>query len=412
MLGITMEEKMDFGTAILYVLAVLAITVVAGLIIYAISGLIISIVDKKNVKLFSSNDVKEQLVEQETLLLENSKDQKQEASEENKESAQTVDFDLADEEKKSIVAQRNELAERAKVVENATDEDEEEEEEPEEDLNELYQKMIAEINAEALTEEEPTEETAEEPEEEPVEETEEVEEPVDFETVAEEPAEEKVEEAEEPVEEAEEPVEETEEVEEPAEEPVDEEKENLKSLVEELKAQLAKEQKEKQVLADFVEAASKETLETESVDSLNERLSVLSERLAKAEKDLKANKKEYLPLCRIKKTLEADKAKLRRKEAIVAKQKVVLFGVNNYVVDPEKEQKLSEDLDVLDALRLSVQHCEEVMKDSADRYPILEKTNEILTKQVTDLRSDVEDIKQRIANASKADAGDADSSAE
>ena len=37
---------------------------------------------------------------------------------------------------------------------------------------------------------------------------------------------------------------------------------------------------------------------------------------------------------------EKDKVKLRRKEALVAKQKVVLYGVNNYVdLDKEKAQK-------------------------------------------------------------------------
>ena len=79
------------------------------------------------------------------------------------------------------------------------------------------------------------------------------------------------------------------------------------------------------------------------------------------EKDLKTNKKEYIPLRRIKKNLEKDELKLRRKEAIVAKQKIMLFGVNNYVYDEEKEKKLAEDLDLLDGLRLSVQHCEDVM---------------------------------------------------
>ena len=56
--------------------------------------------------------------------------------------------------------------------------------------------------------------------------------------------------------------------------------------------------------------------------------------------------------------------------------------------------KLSEDLDVLDALRLSVQHCEEVMKENEDRYPILENTYNILTKQVEepDLPDENDDI--------------------
>ena len=106
----------------------------------------------------------------------------------------------------------------------------------------------------------------------------------------------------------------------------------------------------------------------------------------------------FIPLYKINKTLERDNVKLRRKEALVAKQKVVLYGVNNYVdIDEEKAKKLAEDLDLLEGLRLSVQHCEEVMKDNEDRYPILEKTNAILTKQVEDLKADIAELDARIA---------------
>ena len=373
---------MDFGTAILYVLAVIAIIAVAGLIIYVLAALIVSIIDKKEVKPFGSNQEKE-AKEKEQLLLDG-KDY-QLTFEEEKPAEETpvqeeakevegdmVDLDLADEEEK-------ELAERRRAIEERNEEPVEEEVEEEDDLEALYQKLINDINSEAAEEE------AEEVEE-PVEETEEVVE----EEVQEEPAEEEVEEP------AQEEV-----VEEVVEEPqVDEEKEDLKAQLAALQAQLAEEQAQKDELAkqlaekpeaEFVE------VESESLESLNARREVLAERLAESEKELRANKKEFVPLAKIKKNLETDKAKLRRKEAVVAKQKVMLFGVNNYVVDPEKEKKLSEDLDVLDALRLSVQHCEEVMSENEDRYPILEKTNAILTKQVEDLRADVADIDARIA---------------
>jgi hypothetical protein len=139
----------------------------------------------------------------------------------------------------------------------------------------------------------------------------------------------------------------------------------------------------------------------ESLQTLNERLTVLQERLSLAEKNFKVNKKEFIPLQKIKKTLESDKDKLRRKEAIVAKQKVLLFGVNNYVADPEKQKKLEQDLDVLDALRLSVKHCEDVMKQNEDRYPILEKTHTILKDTVADIKADIKTVEDKIKATSK-----------
>lgn len=397
---------MDFGTAILYVLAVLAIIAVAGLVIYLLAALVVSIIDKKEVKPFAKSAEEES---KEQLLLENKDYQltfddepkAEEKAEEPKEVNETIDFDLADEERKEIL-------ERQRAVAQEQPEEEEVEEAEEDDLEAMYQKLIADINAEATeeaeeAEEEPTEGVAEEAEEEVTEEEEEVtsEEYNELkDQIAElkslllakqEPVEEEKEEQLEEI--VEEPVEEV------KEEPVEKEEVDSKEL-EKLKVKLAELQAEKEELAKKLEEKPEviET-ETESVEALLARKSVLEERLAESEKELKANKKEYVPLSRIRKNLENDKAKLRRKEAVVAKQKVVLFGVNNYVVDPEKEKKLSEDLDVLDALRLSVQHCEEVMKENEDRYPILEKTNAILTKQVEDLKADIADLDGRIAKA-------------
>ena len=128
------------------------------------------------------------------------------------------------------------------------------------------------------------------------------------------------------------------------------------------------------------------------------RLEVLKERLKANEKDLKANKKEFLPLARVKKNLDNDKKKLRRREALVAKQKVVLYGVNNYVdIDEEKAKKLAEDLDLLDGLRLSVQHCEEVIAANKERYPILETTNRILTTVNKEIKADIQEVETAIA---------------
>ena len=374
---------------ILGVLGIIALIAVAGLVIYLLAGLIISIIDKKNVKLFNTEEAKPNQEKEQQLLLQDSSYELNLDEEEAKEEGNAIDLDAADREKAEIDAQKAALAEREEEVkaEPLDEESEESEENEEESLDEMYQRLIADINAEASQEEEQPEEAEETAEEEPAKE-EQVEEAVEeVEEVEEEQPEQQPEEA------AEEPVEEV--AEEAAQ---DAEKDEMQKEIDALKAQLQAEQAEKDELARKLEEKPEaEVVETESLESLQARLEVLNERLAASEKELKANKKEYLPLARIQKHLEADKTKLRRKEAVVAKQKVMLFGVNNYVVDPEKEQKLSEDLDVLDALRLSVQHCEEVMKDNADRYPILENTNKILTKQVADLKADVADLEARIA---------------
>lgn len=132
-------------------------------------------------------------------------------------------------------------------------------------------------------------------------------------------------------------------------------------------------------------------------DQYLNRIAVLEERLRLAKKDLKVNDKEYKPLEKVKRTLDRDKAKLRRKEAIAAKKKVALYGVNNYVdIDKEKAEKLAHELELLDGLRLSVSHCEEVMNSNKERYPILEHTHIILTNNIKDLEADLEQLNKEL----------------
>lgn len=134
-----------------------------------------------------------------------------------------------------------------------------------------------------------------------------------------------------------------------------------------------------------------------SLTEYEQRLETLKERLKANEKDLKKVKKEYIPLAKIKKTLEKDNNKLRRKNAVVAKQKVMLYGVNNYVdIDEDKAKKLAEDLDLLEGLRLSVQHCEEVMNANAERYPILETSYNSLLETNAHIKADIEECLQKI----------------
>ena len=107
--------------------------------------------------------------------------------------------------------------------------------------------------------------------------------------------------------------------------------------------------------------------------------------------------KEYRPLKKVMNDLERYQTKLRRKEAIVAKKKVALYGVNNYVdIDKEKAEKLANELELLDGLRLSVNHCEDVINANKDRFPILEHSNQILESQIAQLESDLEQAQRTL----------------
>ena len=175
-----------------------------------------------------------------------------------------------------------------------------------------------------------------------------------------------------------------------------------KLVVEEMEQRVEEKVSESsQILKDVakkVEIITSETVMNENVvsfqfsteDQYLQRIEVLEERLKNAKKELKINDKEFKPLEKVKRTLERDKTKLRRKEAIAAKKKVALYGVNNYVdIDKEKAEKLAHELELLDGLRLSVSHCEEVMSANAERYPILERTHKILTNNISDIETDL-----------------------
>lgn len=133
-----------------------------------------------------------------------------------------------------------------------------------------------------------------------------------------------------------------------------------------------------------------------------ERIAILEERLKESKKQYRLNAKEFKPLEKVRKTLEKDKAKLRRKEATVAKQKVELYGVNNFVdINQDKAKVLSNDLELLDGLRLSVNHCEEVMISNKERYPILEKTDTILKADIANIEKDLAQAKADLESVRK-----------
>ena len=186
---------------------------------------------------------------------------------------------------------------------------------------------------------------------------------------------------------------------EPEEEEAKEE-EAVSSEIEDLKAQFAAEIARLQAKNEELEkelATKAEVGPTMGIEEYEARLETLKERLSANEKELRKVKKEYIPLRKVNRTLESDERKLRRKEAIVAKQKVVLYGVNNIAdIDEEKAKKLSEELDLLEGLKLSVQHCEEVMAANKDRYPILENTYNILTNNNEALKADIKATEEAI----------------
>ena len=163
--------------------------------------------------------------------------------------------------------------------------------------------------------------------------------------------------------------------------------------IQRLKAELAELKRQLEIARETkVEVIAFDMTEEECV----KKLEILEERLRIVKKDYKINLKEYKPLKKVMNDLERYQTKLRRKEAVVAKKKVALYGVNNYVdIDKEKAEKLANELELLDGLRLSVSHCEEVINSNKDRFPILEHSNQILENQIAHLEADIAET-QRI----------------
>ena len=199
---------------------------------------------------------------------------------------------------------------------------------------------------------------------------------------------------------------------------VEESTENVDALADERKALAAEKERYETMVKEFEEAKRalaaqepKSVVETVvvnnklaglSLEELKDKLANAEDRLKSTEKEFKQCKKEYIPLRKVWTTHENDEKKLRRKEALVARQKVLLYGVNNYAdIDEEKAKKLAEDLDLLDGLKLSVQHCEEVMKNNEERYPLLEKMYNVLKLRDEELKNDIESYRAEIARLEK-----------
>ena len=390
---------MTFVEVLLNVLSIIGIVAIGGAVIYFLGGLLLSILESKNKKetvetqSFTQEETKVVSNEQQFVAEEKYEDTLvDEKFSLEDEKVEEVDFDKATEEKKS-------LTEPAK-------------EEPKDDLNNLFNDEkefnFDDFDFDAFFNEQnetAAEETAAVAEPAPAVEAEvaPVEEPATIEEVKTEEVAVVAEAAAEPAI-VEAPVQNNE-IENELRAEIEALKAELaqqKALYEELKAQAEDNQKkweeEKLGLEALYQEAEKREQEaagkTKSALSIEEyeaRLVLLRERLKTNEYELKQNRKEFLPLKRVRKNLDKDKAKLRRREALVAKQKVLLYGVNNIAeIDQEKAKKLAEDLDLLDGLKVSVRHCEEVMEANKDRYPILETANRILVTTNEELKADIQ----------------------
>ena len=390
----------DFGSALVNVLAIIAIIIAGGFIIFFLGDLLLSILDPKTEDKKKAKEERPEVLKEEKKVEEPKfvpiEEVKPEPVQEKEEEVKTVDEDLAEKE-------RLELGYVEEPKDSFADLRAAEEEYKQNNLKALEEKQNA---------------TKEEPADEDIDLNDFFFDDEDFNFGVQEDEEpEKVEEdkldgqvsifnEEAPVEEKTEAVEENK-VSEEAQAEIDElrrELEEQKAEYEALKEQTEREknkwQEERAALENLFETTEnkEEFVPMMTLKEYEARLEVLKERLKANEKDLKANKKEFLPLARVKKNLDNDKKKLRRREALVAKQKVVLYGVNNYVdIDEEKAKKLAEDLDLLDGLRLSVQHCEEVIAANKERYPILETTNRILTTVNKEIKADIQEVETAIA---------------
>lgn len=372
---------------ILQVVIILGIIIAGGFLIFFLGDLLMSIVDPKRdeerVKAKKKNEVKKFAQKVDTL--------PEEVKEEvlkNEDVAEVMAEAKAIEEPQAEQA-NNEIAVEAYVPAGQEVEEEQEQEDDEQARIAEARAALEKRKEEILRRIQAQIEDDDEEEEDEEEQTPEAEEDVE-EDVEEEADEENVEEAEEEIVEVAEPEE-------------SEQEKLLRQELEEAKRALEAEKARYEELAKQIEQAKESGAEQISSkpalpkEEYERQLVELQERLSANEKELRACKREYLPLAKIKKTLERDEKKLRRKEAAVAKQQMMVYGVNNYSdIDEEKAKKLAEELDLYDGLKLSVQNCKDVMENNKDRFPVLEKMYYILKAQNEQIKNDILEAKQAI----------------
>ena len=382
-----------FGDAFISVLAIIGIILVGGFLIFFLGDLVLSVLDPEYVHFWQRKKNGEKVKDKQS---SKEKDEKQEETKELEFKFDEADKDAfakEDEEPKVEVAPVEEVKEEPaeEVVEEVKEEPAQEK--PAEEVDELKaeeelfkQNMLKEIEERRQKQADGSDEQFENffYDDEDIAvfgDEEQAEAPAEGTEAAQEEA---------PATEAatEETVEETEET---------EAQPSIEELRTQFEAEIAKLQARNEELENELNSKEEVNAPAGNIEEYEARLETLKDRLTANEKELRKVKKEYIPLRKVSKTLENDERKLRRKEAIVAKQKVVLYGVNNIAdIDEEKAKKLSEELDLLEGLKLSVQHCEEVMTANKDRYPILENTFNILTANNETLKADIKETEEAI----------------
>lgn len=382
-----------FGDAFISVLAIIGIILVGGFLIFFLGDLVLSVLDPEYVHFWQRKKNGEKVKDKQS---SKEKDEKQEETKELEFKFDEADKDAfakEDEEPKVEVAPVEEVKEEPaeEVVEEVKEEPAQEK--PAEEVDELKaeeelfkQNMLKEIEERRQKQADGSDEQFENffYDDEDIAvfgDEEQAEAPAEGTEAAQEEA---------PAAEAttEETVEETEET---------EAQPSIEELRTQFEAEIAKLQARNEELENELNSKEEVNVPAGNIEEYEARLETLKDRLTANEKELRKVKKEYIPLRKVSKTLENDERKLRRKEAIVAKQKVVLYGVNNIAdIDEEKAKKLSEELDLLEGLKLSVQHCEEVMTANKDRYPILENTFNILTANNETLKADIKETEEAI----------------
>ena len=383
-------------SVIIAVLVVLGIIVAGGFLLYFLGDLLMGISGKKkDVDAIREKQLKQQKeLEERVNALENAEEARKDPEIATvlygSGNGQVEAYDPNEEEEEETV-------EETPVEEEVEEETTEETEEDDDTTEYIRQRRKELLERLAKMQEEREAEEEEEDVDDTVDLTEEEETPVE-EPVEETPVEEEVAPVEEP---ATEPTEETTTEETPDEDPqptVDAPIVTETTVTEEEVAKKVEEEIVEEKMQEAKDAGTNALATNFTLEELEARLAEEQEKLKNNEKELRKCKKEFIPLRRVKNTLESDEKKLRRKEALVAKQKVVLYGVNNYAdIDNEKAQKLAEDLDLLDGLKLSVQHCQEVMDKNQERYPLLEQIFTLLSSQNEIIKDDIKKLQDAIA---------------
>jgi len=128
------------------------------------------------------------------------------------------------------------------------------------------------------------------------------------------------------------------------------------------------------------------------IEENQKKLEVLLERKKKNDKELRSNKKAFVPLEKIRKSLEKDTIKLRKLTNQVSKAQMQVLKKGAKGIDVEKEQKLKLDEEMIRSLKDSIDNANLIMETNKDRLPVLRKNNEMLKDNAAKLDKEIQEI--------------------